>query len=219
MNIYQRKNEQGSVNGGIVTIVLLAVALAGLVGLSVWLYGQYNEYKNNSDEKVVAAVSSAKLKQAEDDAKKFEEKEKEPNARFAGPDDYGRLTFSYPKTWSLYVADDGSDRGDYKAFLNPVAVPPTEKENRFALRVEIRNDKFEDVVGEFNSLVTEGELKSSATSANGVSGTRYDGKFSDTIRGAAVVYKLRDKTVVIYTDANTFKPDFENIIKTIEFNQ
>ena len=56
------------------------------------------------------------------------------------------------------------------------------------------------------------------TPANGQSGTRLDGKFSDDIRGAAVIYKIRDKTAVIQTDADTFKADFDALIKTITFN-
>jgi hypothetical protein len=47
---------------------------------------------------------------------------------------------------------------------------------------------------------------------------RLDGSFSTDIRGSAVIFKIRDKTVTIRTDADTFKPDFENIIKTINFN-
>jgi hypothetical protein len=67
--------------------------------------------------------------------------------------------------------------------------------------------------------VKKGSLRSSATSANGNNGTRLDGNFTKDIRGSAVIYKIRDKTVTIQTDADTFKPDFENIIKTLNFNQ
>jgi hypothetical protein len=66
--------------------------------------------------------------------------------------------------------------------------------------------------------VKKGDLRSSATSANGNNGTRLDGSFTKDIRGSAVIYKIRDKTLTIRTDADTFKPDFENIIKTINFN-
>jgi hypothetical protein len=52
---------------------------------------------------------------------------------------------------------------------------------------------------------------------NGENGVRLDGNFSDEIRGAAVIFKIRDKTAVLRTDADTFKPDFETLIKTVTF--
>ena len=52
----------------------------------------------------------------------------------------------------------------------------------------------------------------------GNTGTRLDGNFSKNIRGAAVIYKVRDKTATVRTDANeTFKADFNKIIQTINF--
>ena len=70
------------------------------------------------------AVAEAKKEQATLDEDKFAQREKEPNRQFVGPDDYGRLTFDYPKTWSVYVARDTSRGGTYEAYLNPITVPP-----------------------------------------------------------------------------------------------
>ena len=49
--------------------------------------------------------------------------------------------------------------------------------------------------------------------------SRFDGSFSDDIRGSAVIYKIRDKTVTLRTDAETFRPAFDELIKTITFNK
>jgi hypothetical protein len=67
--------------------------------------------------------------------------------------------------------------------------------------------------------VKKGDLKSSAVSADGSNGTRLDGKFTKDIRGAAVLFKIRDKTLTLRSDADTFKTDFDALIKTIKFNQ
>jgi len=212
-------SERGAINGAVISIVLMGVALLAVVVLSVWLYMQYSEQKTNVDGKISAAVATAKRDQASADEKKFAEREKEPNRQFTGPDDFGRLTFDYPKTWSVYVEDDGSQDDSYTAYLNPVSVPPVGSDSqRFALRVQIQTENYNSVVGEYDSQVQDGDLKSSSTSANGQTGTRLDGKFSDDIRGAVVMYKLRDKTISIFTDANTFLPDYNKIIKTIKFN-
>lgn len=213
-----RLYEQGAVSGALLAIILLSVAVAGFGALSVWAYVNYTDQKTNVDGKVALAVADAQKKQADVDAKNFEEYKKEPNRQFAGPDDYGRVTFSYPKTWSVYVARDASSSGSYQAFLNPITVPPVSDQQQYALRVTIDNRDYDAVIKSYQSLVTSGKLKTSAVSANGHDGTRFDGDFSSSIRGSAVVYKIRDKTVTIRTDADTFKPDFEKLIPTINFN-
>jgi hypothetical protein len=213
--------QKGSSNSMVIALVSLGVASVLLIGLSVWLFLQYNEEKNTVDAQIDAAAAKAEKEQADKDASKFLEKEKEPNKQFVGPDDYGRLTFSYPKTWNLYVASSTTESsGGFKAYLHPGFVPSIDvKDQRFALRVVIESTDFGKVVSGYDSLVEKGDLKSSQTSSNGQSGTRLDGNFSKDIRGAVVIYKVRDKTVSLFTDADTFKPDFENIIKTIKFNE
>lgn len=216
---YYRKNESGAVSGSLVGLVLLGLALVACVGLAVWLFVQYSDQKSNVDAKVDAAVAEAVRETQEDEQEKFLEREKEPNRQFAGPDDYGRLTFNYPKTWSVYVNSDASGKGSYEAYLHPVIVPSVDAgESRFALRVVIESEAYDEVIASYSGAVEDGELKSSTVSANGHRGTRLDGTFTKDIRGSAVFFKLRDKTISLFTDANTFKPDFDKIIKTIDFN-
>jgi hypothetical protein len=212
-------HQLGAVNGVLVALITLSVGMVALGGLAAWAYVNYADQKSNVDARVDRAVAKAEKVQAEEDETKFAEREKEPNREFAGPSDYGRLSFMYPKTWSVYVDSDGSKGGDYEAYLNPVTVPSVKSEARYALHITISEDSYEDVVSSYEGVVEKGDLKSSATSANGQNGTRLDGNFTKDIRGAAVIYKIRDKTAIIQTDADTFKPDFEKIIKTISFNQ
>lgn len=213
-----KRYERGGVSGPLIAIILMSVGMVALGALAVWLYINYNDQKTNVDEKVGLAVAAAKNEQAKTDDDKFQAREKEPNRQFAGPDDYGRLTFMYPKTWSVYVAKDVTQGGSYQAYFNPITVPPVSDRQQFAIRVTIESRDYDQVVKSYETLVKSGKLSSSAVSANGHDGTRLDGSFTSDIRGSAVIYKIRDKTVTIRTDADTFKPDFENLIKTINFN-
>lgn len=219
MIISQHKHEQGGVSPSLVVIIILGVLFLAAGSAAIWSYVNYNEQKTNVDGKIELAVAKAKKEQGDIEAAKFAERDKEPNRQFVGPDDYGRLTFSYPKTWSVYIAEDISEGGDYLAFLNPVTVPPVSAKQQYALRVTIEQENYDEVVQDYDSRVKKGELRSDGVSANGNNGIRFDGNFSKDIRGSAVIFKVRDKTVTLRTDADTFKPDFENIIKTINFNQ
>jgi hypothetical protein len=218
MTTNKYKQQYGGISGSMIAIIGLIVLVLGSGSAAIWAYVNYNEQKTNVDGKIDLAVAEAKKEQSDVDEEKFAEREKEPNRQFVGPEDYGRLTFMYPKTWSVYVARDVSKGGSYEAYLNPVTVPPVSNTQQFSLRVLIEQEDYDKVVSSYESDVEKGELRSSAASANGHNGTRLDGNFSKDIRGSAVIYKIRDKTLTIRTDADTFKPDFEKIITTIDFS-
>jgi len=211
--------EEGSTKALLISTISLIVLLVGVSILSIWLYMQYLDQKNNTDDKINAAVAIAQKDQADADEAKFAQREKEPLRQFIGPDDYGRLTFNYPKTWGAYINKDVSKGGTYEAYLNPITVPPVTPTQQFAVRVLIEEKSYDNVLSAYDSLVKKGNLKSSSVTVDGNSGTRLDGAFSKDIRGSAVIYKIRDKTLTIRTDAETFTPDFNALIATIKYNQ
>lgn len=202
----------------IFTIVFAVTTLAGL-GVAIWAYVNYKDQKDNVDSKITTAVADAKKEQAEKLERAFQEAEKEPNRAFVGPDDYGRLSFKYPKTWSAYVPQDATSGGDYKAYFNPGVVPPVKQNQQFALQVSIEDKDYDKVVSTYESRVKSGKLSLSAVKADSQNGTRLEGSFTDDIKGYAVIFKIRDKTVTIRSDAEVFKPDFDALVQTITFNK
>lgn len=209
-------------SGSTIINVFFAISVLALIGVSVlsgWLYLQYKDRKTDVDGKIDAAVAIAKKEQADVDEAKFTEREKQPNREFVGPDDYGRVTFAYPRTWSVHINKDSTSGGVYEAYLNPISVPPINSSELFALRLTIKQEDYDRAIASFNSLVTSGKLSSKPISIDGTSGTQFDGNFSDSLRGSLVIFKIRDKTVTIRTDANTFKADFDAIVASIKFNQ
>lgn len=219
-NIYQTPPVKKFSLTSIIVIIIVSLVAIGALVLTAWMYVKYNDTRTDVQGQIGTAVNDAKKAQADDDAAKFSEKEKEPNRTFVGPEDYGRLTFDYPKTWSVYTATDvTSNGGNYAAYLNPVAVPPVTNGQLFALEVKIEQKDVDSVLQSYDSSVKSGKLKTKPVTVGTSQGTRLSGDLSTGIRGAAVIFKIRDKTVTIQTDANTFLPDFDKIISTIKFNQ
>lgn len=176
-------NESGSVSGTLLAVIVLGVTVVGLAGASIWLYTQYSDYKTNVDSKVAAAEAEARREQGEIDLEKFTKKENALTSEFVGPDDYGRVTFNYPKTWSSYVDEDGVTGGNYEAYFHPLSVPPVgARDSRFAMRVVIEDKAYDQVIAQYVGKVKNGDLKGGTISANGVSGARYDGSFSKDVR-------------------------------------
>ena len=140
----RNRKEQGSVNGWMIGTIgcLVLFLIAG--SLAIWMFMSYTQEKNNVDSKIAIEVARGKGEQAEIDQKKFSEEAKNPRIEFVSPNEYGRVSFMYPKTWSVYVDKDGSDRGDYKTYLHPVSVPSlSNKDSRFAFRLEIINQNMQ----------------------------------------------------------------------------
>ena len=212
------QKESGAANTWLILSIVFIVTTVGLGIAFAWALMNYFDQKDNVDTKVSAAVNTAVKTQADKDAAEFQAEEKKPNRLFAGPEDYGALSFSYPKTWSVFVEKEASAAGTFQAYLNPVSVPPISATQQFGLRVTIETKDYDTVLNAYQPQVKKGELKSSAVKANGQDGTRLEGAFTKDIRGTAIIFKIRDKTVTMRTDADTFKPDFEAMVQSIGFN-
>lgn len=213
-----RNSQRGAVSGLMVAVIGLCVLVLGLGSFGIWAFVAYNDATNDVDGKIAIAVAQGKEQKGNDDEAKFAEREKQPSKTFKAPDDYCGLSFQYPKTWSAYESEQVSNGADFKAYLNPDVVPPISSSQQYALRVLIEQKDYDQVTSQYDGLVQKGDLKQSSTSSNGNQGTRLTGNFSKNIRGDAVIYRCRDKTITVQTDADTFKSDFQSIVGTIGFN-
>lgn len=216
----RRFNERGVVNAWQVATIGLSVLVMGLGSFGIWAFVSYNDASSDLDDKLKVARAEAKAEQAELDEEKFAEREKQPNKTFLAPDDYCGLTFKYPKLWAEFWSEQISNGADFKAYINPGHVPPISSSQQFAIRVVIEQKDFDDVVAQYDGLVQSGKLKQSTHSSEGHQATRLTGDFSSNIRGDAVIYRCRDKTITVRTDAvDAFKNDFQAIIGTIDYNE
>jgi hypothetical protein len=144
--------QAGAVSGSLIAIIGLIILVIGFGGAAIWAYSQYDAQKTNVNGKIDLAIAKAKKDQGDVDDAKFAERDKEPNRQFVGPDDYGRLTFNYPKTWSVYEATDVTQNGGtYEAYLNPVSVPPISSSQQFGLRVTIEARNYDQIVSSYDS--------------------------------------------------------------------
>ena len=202
-------------------IVILVLLLIGASLLAVYFRSEYQLAQSDLDTKIDAAVLDA-VKAREDELEaEFAEREKSPSKTFSGPADYGSLSFKYPKTWSVYIAKDAaSGSGAFEAYLHPGEVAPVNNSTIFALRVTIETGSVESITSHYNSLVSKGQLNTSAITINGSEpATRFDGELPNKLRGSVVVFRIRDKVVTLESDAEIYRADFDSIIQTITFSK
>lgn len=211
-------DERGSVNPLLISSIILGVVAAGFAGGFIWAYSGYVDQRDNVNDKVAVAMEAAKKEQSEIDDKKLVEALKQPYTQLVGPDDFGRVTLNYPKTWSLYTAQNGS--GDsYEVYLHPGGVQAVSSSQAYATRVIIDSTAYETAVGSYSAAVKRGDLKSSPITVGNFTGVRLDGKFSASRTGSAVIFKVRDKTLTLATDSTAYQQDFNDVvIKSLNFN-
>lgn len=216
-------NQDGAVNGIVISLVLTVLILVGAVGFGVWAYGERQDYKNNVDQKISIAVSDAEKKLSAKKDLEFAEKAKDPFDLYTGPEAYGSLKIEYPKTWSGYVEDTGSGSNLVEGYFAPGVVPDKQGEkSTFALRVQVINERYSEVVKQLDSQVKAGKLTISAYSLPKlpkVVGIKADGQLSDQKTVHMVVLPLRSETVQIWTEGDQYLKDFnENILPNFSFS-
>jgi hypothetical protein len=199
-------------------LILLLIAAIGFGG---WAFTRMQDYKTNSDQKTAVAVSQAKTAQAKELQAKFEEQSKSPYKSFNGSPTYGSITFNYPKTWSAYV-DNSNTSIPIDGYFHPGEVPGTESKTAYALRAELLSQDYAQVLQSYSSPITGGKITARAYVpprmqgvANVVPGTYLTGQINDqdqTQSGSMVIMKVRDKTLKISTESQSYATDFNNVV-------
>lgn len=211
--------------GELIKNIILAVV--GLIAVAFLLLfflkmKDYNELKSDIDGQIAIAVADAVDENTTKLENEFAEREKSPVRSFTGPEDYGALSFEYPKTWALYVSADASNGGDYVAYFNPVQLDAINNKNSlYALRLTITTKSNESIIANYQNKMKNknSNLSMDTFVINDVTVNRYTGNIPGTeFNGYIVVIKIRDKTAILQTDSYLFETDFNNLLNSISFN-
>lgn len=207
-------DERGNV-ATIVSIVLLSVLLLCAIGFGLWAFTSRQDYKDNVDKKVTAAVQANTKEVQAADAKDYAEAAKQPLKLYTGPEAYGSVQVSYPKTWSAYVVSNSSSQ-PLDMYAQPDVVPSvSDQASVFALRVQVVPTAYSQTVAQFKELQKSGKVTVTPYTLSkvpGVVGVRVDGQLTSTKQGSMVVLPLRDKSLKVSTESRDYLADFNNNI-------
>lgn len=210
--------KQHSPIGLIIAVVLLGLLLIGTLAFAFWAFAERQDYKNNAQEKIDAAVVVAEKETTDANNARFAEESKSPVKTYVGPSSYGSINFEYPKTWSGYIEAVGGSGTPFHAYFHPDVVPESgngKAEQAVALQIEVRDEAYDKVVGSVSGDVAKGSLTASPYSLPKVTdqvGTKFVGKITNTLNGTQYVLPLRDKTLVITTQTDQYLGDLNTYI-------
>lgn len=216
MKLMIKLNQRGAVSGTAISLAITVVLLVIAIAFGGWAYTSRQDYKNDSDKKAAAAADQAKQAESKRKDVLFAQELKNPLKTYNGPEAYGGLHLEFPKTWSGYVDDTGKGQALVDGFFAPGVVPSaTDQNSVFAVRVQVLNQPYAQVLQNFDSQIKAGKLSVSAYALpklpNTV-GVMANGQLSNQKTVTMAVLPLRSQTVQIWTEGTQYADDFNKII-------
>lgn len=215
MSGMKMRNEHGHINGLLIPLVLVVLLFVAAGSFGIWAFTSRQDYKDNADQKIKAAVVVAEQNKATQKDNEFIEKEKQPLRTYSGPAAFGSLVLQYPKTWSAYVGEKASSNIPIDAYFHPGYVAAADGNNSYALRVQVLDTSYIDVLKSYDTYVKTNKTKATPyipAKNPAVTGTKLEGDVAPNRQGVMVIVPVRDKTLKIWTESKDYVNDFNTII-------
>lgn len=212
-----RIGQRGELNVLLLPVILLTLLFVGAASFAAWAYSSRQDYKDHTDTKIAAAVSVNTQAVQAKDAQRYAEAAKSPLKTYNGPDAYGSVRISYPKTWSAYI-DTTNSSTPLDAYFHSDFVPSTDSQQTYNLRVQVNSQSYSSVLSQYSSLVTAGVATATPYSlpkVPNIIGTRLSGQVlpnNPNGSGTLVLIPLRSTTLEVWTESNNYLPDFDTYI-------
>lgn len=210
------EKQGGYVSGTLVALIVVSVVLAGALGFGGWAFLSRQDYKDHSDQKAAKAADERQKATEEADAVKYAEAAKNPLTTHKAPDQYGGVTIQYPKTWSGYVIEGGKGGTPVDDYFHPAVVPDAgERDNAFALRVQVEDKSYDAVLKSYEGSIGSGKLTAAPYALPKIPntiGTRLDGQVEQNKQGSLVILPMRNMTLKVWVESPSYMADFNNII-------
>ncbi len=204
----------------IVALVVFVLLFLTAAGFGYWAFSERSMYKNDTDEIVAKEVALTEQRVSTAKDAEFVESEKRPTKTYKGPSTFGSVELAYPKTWAAFITE-GEGNSPIDGYLHPDFVPGVKSGTQFALRVEVVTRSYDTEMKQFDGKVKAGKVSVTpfrAEQVPDVLGARLEGEINTGQKNIMVMFPIRDKTLKITTESETFYKDFDDIIlKTLKF--
>ncbi len=202
----------------LIPLILVSVIFVSTAGFAFWSYTSREDFRLNVNSKIAAAVKIAKEDESIAKDKEHAEIDKNPLRTYIGPEQFGGVHVSYPRTWSGYVSDTGNSNEPLDGYFHPGVVPDISSQtSTFAVRVQVLNQPYAAALDQFDNAITEGELIATPYAfpkVPNVVGVRLDGVLDAQKKtvGSMMIVPIRDKTLQVWNESPVYTADFTKYI-------
>lgn len=201
-------SEEGFAGGVIFLLFFVSLVAIGAIVFGVWAFNGRQQYKNNANTLIATAVQVAKTNEAAIKDQQYQVASQNPFISYTGPQQYGSVYVSYPKTWSGYVDASGGGGGLLEEYFNPGVLPPIEApDSIYALRIEVNSNSYSSNLATFTSNQQSSNLTITPYSLPKVSsviGVMVQGQIEPNMQGTLVMFPLRTNTLEIWTESTQY---------------
>ena len=210
-------DQRGEVNLLLVATIILGIFVVIFAGLFVNSYMTAQNVTKNVNAKVAAGYkagqqSGAKT-QKETDAAAAKAAADNPYRSYVAPSAFGEFTVKFPKVWSSSVSENQNNSSQVILIAHPefIKILPDNSVN-YGLRVTLVNSPYATTKSSYDQQVKTKKAKASSVKVSGIDGTRYEGQYTSTKSGIAVLVPVRDKTIIFTTENAKYQPEFEQVL-------
>jgi hypothetical protein len=213
-----KHNQNGAVNVLLVPLVVAVLILAAAVAFGAWAYSGRQLYKNNTQQQISTAVTTAKAQLTTQLNASFAQENQSPLDTYNGPEAYGSIILKYPKTWSAYVDDTGSGGAEVTGYFYPGILPALNSATSvFSLRFEILATPYSQTLQTFqgtsnSSTATDTITPYQLSLVPSVIGAEVSGPLASGITGTMIILPIRNSTLEVWTESTQYLSDFNNTI-------
>ncbi len=213
--------DSDSKTGVIIAGSILLLGLLTFAGTTLWAYNRYTTTRDRAVTDQAQAVQQAKKEQKEELEAEFAQESEKPYRTYSAPSDKAGIVIEYPKSWSAEVTPNGSGNTEFFFRANPGEIDNS-KGSLYAFNLALLDETYDKVLGDYDGQLEKGELKAEPyklDSVEGSVGIKLTGNLSNKIKGVAVLFKVRDKTIIAHTQSTKYISDFMEIVdEHIKYN-
>jgi len=218
-----RINKAGFISGMAISTIGLSIVAIIALAFAAWAYNGKEKYENHADALVASAVQAERAKEAAIKDQQFKVEEQYPYQTYVGPEQYGSVSVSYPKTWSGYVDTTGADGNPVDGYFGPGVLPALTGANSiFALRLQINPQSYSSNLASYTSQQQSTNLTITPYSLKrvpSVVGVMIQGAIAQGLQGILIILPIRTVTLEIWTDSMQYANQFTNqILPSVTFN-
>ena len=218
----KRLDKDGYISSLAISMVVVCGLLVASTIFSFWAFMGRQNYKDNADSLIASAVQAEKIKQNAINNQQFNIQQQNPYLSYTGPQQYGSVQISYPKTWSGYVDSTGGSGAPLEAYFDPGVVPGIgNAANLYALRMEINNNAYSTDLANYTQQTTSVVTITpfSLKLVPGVVGVMITGQVQPNKQGIMIMLPLRTTTLEIWTESMQYANQFTTqILPSVSFH-
>ncbi|HEY6736478.1 MAG TPA: hypothetical protein VI322_02050 [Candidatus Saccharimonadia bacterium] len=202
----------------LITSVLFGLGTLVFGLMAMVYYNQAVNTRNSANQRLTAAVTSAKATQKQEDDDAYAQLAGTPFRSYIAPVAFGSFDIKFPKNWASYVVERANGT-QVNLQLTPDFVQNVDNVDQpNAARIMLQATPQDQFMNQYDQQVKQGRLKKTVITVSGLPGYDLTGSFSEKKIVRMVIIPIRDKVIIFQNENSKYANDFNDILAQSHLN-